>query len=378
MIGLQMRPNNCAQPYTDAQKLLAMQWYYYSASCYDRMRQTGLQLPHPRTVEKWVAKYDVAPGFIELSFQDLEKDLKTLPPEAKLCNVKWDEMSCKEFEEYSSKHDLIVGFEDLGPLGITQNRANHVFVFTLNGIHTSYRWRQVVGFFFARHSVNRKNIVILLKMMLDKGEEIGLDIRMTVCDQGTRNIKCYNLLKVTAQKPSFEHNGEQIIFIHDCYHEVTNLVNALLKYGKIFMNGKVLYLSDMKATWDADQRGKLSNNLNHITEVHFYPNSFQKMNVERSRHLFGGKLAKAMIEAHEKGLVVSETLLESAECILVINRLTDAADSNKTRDINPLKSALPTENVESRAVVEDFLSWAPSLKVLGKNGCMKTLPCLMV
>ncbi|XP_033229072.1 uncharacterized protein LOC117180691 [Belonocnema kinseyi] len=99
------------------------------------------------------------------------------------------------------------------------------------------------------------------------------------------------------------------------------------------------------------------------------------MNVERSLHLVGVKLSKAMIEAHEKGLVDSETLLESAECILVINRLTDAADSNKTRDINPLKSALSTENVESRAVLEDFLSWAPTLKVLGKNDCMKTLHC---
>ena len=42
MSELQMRSDNCRQPYTETQKLLALKWHFYSASCYERMRQTGL------------------------------------------------------------------------------------------------------------------------------------------------------------------------------------------------------------------------------------------------------------------------------------------------------------------------------------------------
>ena len=82
-----------------------------------------------------------------------------------------------------------------------------------------------------------------------------------------------------------------------------------------------------------------------------------------------------MIEVDQKVLVHSETLAESAECILLMNALTDTADSNKTRDKNPLKSGLSAKNVESRKVLEDFLSWAPTLKVRDKKSRRKTLPC---
>ena len=139
MIELQLRPDNCRTPYTEDQWSLVMKWHYWSAACYERFRQIGLQLPHSISVEKRIAKYDITPGFIEQQFEDLEILLKGYPSEARCSIVKFDEMATKEFEEYSVKHDVIEGFEDLGPLGRTQKRANHVFVFTLSGLHPQYR-----------------------------------------------------------------------------------------------------------------------------------------------------------------------------------------------------------------------------------------------
>ena len=162
MIQLQLRPENSKKPYPATQKSLAMKLHYWSASSYERLRQSGMQLPHTRTVEKWIAEYAVTPGFLDQSLKDLEEDLKLLPPEGKCCIVKFDEMAIKEFEEYSSKLDVIVGFEDLGPLGRTQNQANHVFVFTLNEINPRHKWRTLAAYFYAHNYVKGENIKILL------------------------------------------------------------------------------------------------------------------------------------------------------------------------------------------------------------------------
>ena len=41
--------------------------------------------------------------------------------------LKWDEMSIKSYEEYSTYLDEIEGLIDLGPLGRNAERAKHVF-----------------------------------------------------------------------------------------------------------------------------------------------------------------------------------------------------------------------------------------------------------
>ena len=285
-------------------------------------------------------------------------------------------MATKEFEEYSSKHDLIEGFEDLGPLGRSQKRANHLFVFTLNGLHPLYRWRIIGGFFFAHNSVSGKDIVSLLKILLDKGEKAGADIRMTVCDQGSPNLKCYRLLKVTPKKPSFLFKGKEIIAIHDFPREIKNFVTAIRKYGIIYMNGKKLCFSDMKSVWEEDRMCPLSCNLAHIKEVHMFLNSFQKMRVQRAFQIVKGRMGYAMLEAHSKKLVISITLEESASCILDMNKVTDAGNSFLINDPNPLKCALSPKHPKPIEILEDFLSWAPTLKVYdARTKKLKSLPC---
>lgn len=376
LIELQLRPDNCKKPYSDEEWTLAMKLHYWSASSYERMRRSGIQLPHPRSVEKRIANYDITPGFIDQQFQDLTDLLSKCPPAAKCAIAKFDEMATKEFEEYSSKYDLIEGFEDLGPLGRTEKRANHLFLFTLNGLHPLHRWRIIGGFFFPHNSVSGKDIVSFLRILIEKGEKAGADIRMTVCDQGSPNLKAYRLLNVTPQKPSFLFRDKKIIAIHDFPHEIKNFVTALRKHGIVYMNGKKLCFSDMKSVWEADRKCPLSCNLAHIKEVHMFPNSFQKMSVGRAFQLVGGRMGHAMLEAFFKELVISSTLQESASCILDINKLTDAANSLLIYDKNPLKCALSPEHPEPIQVLEDFLSWAPTLKVYdAKTKKMKRLPC---
>ena len=144
MIKLQLRPNSKKQqPYSMEERLLAILWHYHSASAYERMRKAGVMLPHPRSVEVWIAKNEVYPGFLTVSLTTLKTILKDLPKSARSCVGKMDEMDIMERLEYDSKMDNIEGFEDLGHLGRTDRRANKVFAMTLNGLDPFYRWRIV-------------------------------------------------------------------------------------------------------------------------------------------------------------------------------------------------------------------------------------------
>ena len=94
--------------------------------------------------------------------------------------------------------------------------------------------------------------------------------------------------------------------------------------------------------------------------------------------MVGGRMGKAMYEAHSKNLIKSDTLKESADCILDINRLTDVANSFRIYDSNPLKCALSREHPEPIQVLQDFLTWASTLKVFdAKSKKMKSLPCFL-
>ena len=53
-------------------------------------------LPHPRSVEVWIAKNEVYPGFLTVSLTTLKTILKDLPKSARSCVGKMDEMDIME------------------------------------------------------------------------------------------------------------------------------------------------------------------------------------------------------------------------------------------------------------------------------------------
>ncbi|XP_011884084.1 PREDICTED: uncharacterized protein LOC105571225 isoform X2 [Vollenhovia emeryi] len=108
--------------YTEEEKMLSKQLYYYSASAFCRLRKAGCNFPGQRTIRRWVEEYNIKPGFCDIIFQKLKEKITQIPEEERLCALKWDEMSIKNYEEYSSKLDEIEGLVDLGPLGKQSER----------------------------------------------------------------------------------------------------------------------------------------------------------------------------------------------------------------------------------------------------------------
>lgn len=100
MIHLQLHTRRL--PYTEEEKMLSKQLYYYSASAFCRLKKAGCNFPGQRTVRRWIEEYDIKPGFCDI-FQKLKDKILQIPEEERVCALKWDEMYIKSYEEYSSK-----------------------------------------------------------------------------------------------------------------------------------------------------------------------------------------------------------------------------------------------------------------------------------
>ncbi|XP_048511949.1 uncharacterized protein LOC125501093 [Athalia rosae] len=344
-----------------------MKMQYYSASGYEKLRRMGLKLPAERMVRRWVAETEVNVGFCEHVFAALKQAMLDIPPEERCCALKWDEMSLMEREEYDVKTDVIEGFEDLGPLGRTERRANHAFVFCLNGLHAGNQWRTMLAYFLPCNNVSGSDIVRLVRQCIGKISEAGADLKMTVCDQGTSNGKAYSELGVSEDRPHFFHEGKKIIALFDFPHAVKNVLGLFRKWGKISAADKVVAYSDFTNTFRSDLGCATSNLLGHITEAHMWPNAFERMNVSRAFQVFSKRFASAMELARHSRAVRSETIPEIARFCRSMDKIIDACNSSSIFNENPAKRPLSEENPQVEQILVEFLSWAPDMKVCAKG-----------
>ena len=116
IVTMQLRRQRNAL-YTKDEKDLAKRFNYYSGSAYRYMRKAGLKLPAESTIRRWISEYDIKPRFSETIYAKFKEKMKNLPPDQRVCGLKWDDFSMKKCEEYSKYCDLIEGLVDLGPLG---------------------------------------------------------------------------------------------------------------------------------------------------------------------------------------------------------------------------------------------------------------------
>lgn len=147
MIHLQLHTPRTV--YTEQEKTLSRQLYYYSTAAFCRLRKAGCNFPGQRTIRRWLEEYDIRPGFCDFIFEKLKEKISRLPMEERVCALKWDEMYIKSYEEYSSKFDEIEGLVDLGPLGKSLARAKCVFAFCLDSLNARHPWRQPLAYFLS-------------------------------------------------------------------------------------------------------------------------------------------------------------------------------------------------------------------------------------
>lgn len=375
MVKLQLHKGTT--PYSDLEKDVAKKFYYHSASCYSRMRKSGLNLPAESSVRSWIAEYSVEPGFSSIVFTKLAEKLKNFPAEERVCCLKWDEMAIKSFEEYSEKYDLIEGLEDLGPLGRKNARATKAFLFCVDSINAKNPWRQMLAFFFSKNGISGDDIKKLVLMALNKLRDIKADVRALTCDMGTANQKAYSLLGITQDAPYFSYKEKKYFALYDIPHLMKRLVYQMRTYDSIYNDESKIIVSfkDLRNTWQIDRSLNTSSILSHLDLSHFAPNSFQAMKVKRAFQLLSHTLASAIRTAGFSGQLSSSTWKSSSDFLEIMNSVIDACNTYKLISRNCRKRPISENNPQISQTLKHFILFSKSWKIKSKNNVFCRPPC---
>nr|XP_015838949.1 PREDICTED: uncharacterized protein LOC107398640 [Tribolium castaneum] len=215
--------------WSEQDKAFALSVYKRSPRLYKYL-QTYFQLPSSRTLKAILSKIPFGPGINEAILGHLQGEVIKMKSQNRFCTLIIDEISLSHGFHYEAHQQLISGFEDLGSLGRTNKAANHALVFMVRGIRK--QWKQVVAYYFTAHTVSADNLKVLIKEIIGRLQEIGLEVVATVCDQGPTNQKALSQLCARFKeiyKSQFDF-GPAYCMTHDCDNLILNRCTTFLIY----------------------------------------------------------------------------------------------------------------------------------------------------
>lgn len=149
-------------------------------------------LPSRKTLGRLLSKLDFNCGLDESIIQNLQNAVDKLKPLDKTCILMFDEISLSPGLTYNKKKDFIEGLVDFGNGNRKAVFADHALVFMLKGVHR--KWKQPLCFFFCEGTTPSIELTGILKDIVVRVRECGLNIVATVSDQGGTNRGAINKL----------------------------------------------------------------------------------------------------------------------------------------------------------------------------------------
>jgi len=336
------------------------------------MRRNGIILPGESTVRSWLNSINFQPGFSSLYLEQILLKTSEMTMCDKKCVIMLDEVSIMKAVEYNKFLDYIEGFEDLGPLGRNDKIGTHALVIMVRGLYKN--WKFPLSFFFTGSGVKGNDLVIIIKQAIKHIIEVGLIPTCIVCDQGTQNRRTYMLLGGTQEKPYFIENENKIYLLFDMPHLVKSIRNNLLN-GDFQIGEKVISLSDVHKAFAIDTKNS-ARAMCKITPAHLAPNPFQKMTCKLAIQLLSRSVSAAIKTCVSTGELKSNTALDTADFIEMVDKMFDSCNSKNLYD--PNKNRRPMSEKNSHII--KHLSTARSVfqktvKICNKTKKLSTPPC---
>jgi hypothetical protein len=178
-----------------------------------------MKLPSTASICRWVQNVRVQPGLNSYMIKSLEGKVKNLSVKDKQCILLMDEglRDCKI-------RDIVVGYIDDG-VERSSFMANSGLVFMVKGLFK--RWKQAISFTFTAAGLQASSVKQHVIQVLDALQNIGLQVRAIVSDQGSSFSKMFKDWGVSVAQP-FVQVSDCIVFVFpDPPHLLKNMRNML-------------------------------------------------------------------------------------------------------------------------------------------------------
>jgi hypothetical protein len=279
------------RPWSYSMKMFCLSFYNRSPSAY-RFLYKSFCLPSVSTLHRLFSKVHMTCGISSHLISFLKTRVASMTDIEKYCSVAIDEMTVKAGLTYDPMFDKIIGFEDFGNIGETQEVGRQALVFMAQGIFK--HWKQPLGYFIAAKTTPAATLNDLLLRCLSELHEVGLCVKVIVVDQGANNRALFNkFLKVSVESPYFVWNDNKIYTMFDPPHLLKSIRNNVMKHD-IYVGDSVVSWKYIAKLYEIDSNEVTGLRLApKLTKKHIELPPFAKMKVKLAAQVFS-KLCKLL------------------------------------------------------------------------------------
>lgn len=355
--------------YAIKDKMLALSIYYQSRKAYKLLRKIFI-LPSKPTIQRSLQNTNIYPGFNDTIFEALKLKVQTMDYTDRNVSLVFDEMAIKSALVYNKGLDMIEGFENLGELGTTKYIADHALVYMVRGLYK--KWKQPLAYFLTSGTVKGKALQLLTKQCIDKLEEIGLCVKILVCDQGSNNRNFLETEeKVGVEKPFIEHKNKKVYVVYDPPHLLKNVRNNLKK-GDLSLGDQSVSWQYIEAFYNFDKDMKIRM-APKLTERHISLPPFTSMRVSLAAQVLSHTVAagiNALASEAINKLPIDATV--TAEFIDTFDQLFNVFNSSSQFSTQKYRTPFKGES-EHLSFLQGCMKFLAKIK----NAAGKSLPCII-
>lgn len=379
------------EKYTESVRKFAFTLLYHSKAAYEIVRnQFNKNLPHSRTLKKWMRNSDLngEPGIRDETLKRLKDfvDDANGKGEKVICCLMLDEMYIRKQLYYDQHSFEYIGYPTFPPisnsceLNVSSDRsdkkrdknslATRALVFLLSGINTKFHFP--VAYHFV-NGLNSRNLSNLTKDVIMKVSEQGVIISNLTFDGANVNLAMCKILGANLNalsddfKPSFKnpYDKSKIIYITPDPSHMIKLMRNLLGNHKIIFDDDdnqikwsfFVELQEISATGDL---------LTHkLTKKHTIEWGRNKMNVRLASETYSGSVSNSMKLLRMQKLPSFEDSEPTERFTEIMNKAFDILNSFNPRHSDPFKRPLNANNQEEvLKFIEKAIPYFKSLKMM--------------
>ncbi|KAG7172197.1 Transposable element P transposase-like 2, partial [Homarus americanus] len=327
--------------WTPEQKMVALALNFKSPAAYDFLRAM-FALPSVYSLKRWFCGVECNPGYNKSVLTLLQSKVELMDAKKRVVVVSFDEMLLSERLKYGTNEDMIIGFQDLGPLiGRTNAVATHALVVMVRCLFDT--WKQPIGYFLSSSSVEGN----ILKHIIEEGVknllQIGFDVRAIVADQNSNNCSAFAALGVKENEPFFCVDDRRVWCLYDPPRLIKNVRNNLMKYGASFENTKSAQWSHIVDFYKKDSQAAAFSLAPKLTEAHLFTPPFKKMHVCLAARVLSRTVA-AGINAHVSAGNLPDSAAHTAEFVAEWNDIFDSVNGRTFKVNEELKRPAKTSS----------------------------------
>lgn len=150
-------------------------------------------MPSDTTLKRHLKKVKIHTGINKNIFSQIKDTVSSMTDEKeKVMSLLWDEFSVQPYVHYDQRKDLIVGFQDFGDKR-TSHFADHILVFMVRGISSGSK--MPISYYHVNSATKWEQLIKCIKENVKAVSDTGLKTMLTICDQGSSNVKALKELR---------------------------------------------------------------------------------------------------------------------------------------------------------------------------------------